>query len=143
MYLDWKKMTSEQREEATRIAEAVLAEVKPLVLGKSKPGLSCNCGAISHGEAVVTDVQRPGTFGYPTQDAGWATWNVCMTERGHSEYSYSCGVEAFVDEVTLADIFEKHWRPFFERYFMVDLEAREARNAPGGDLAWKPICIWF
>lgn len=143
MYLPWKEMSASQQAEALSITDAIHAELLPLVIGKTLPPWSCCCGALSHAEATATEICAPGRGGgqYPDQNAGALTYRVTMREPDGR--NYSCGMSEFVPDADVYAIFERHWRPFFVTHFPKDLATREARNAPGGDLAWRPINIWF
>jgi len=129
-------ITDDQIDEAMVIVEALKTALLGLVLGKTRPGWSCDCGSSHAGPAEAVGVSHPRKGRYPEQMASFISWNVRMRDNctAPGKYTYSCGLSDFINYEVLSAIFDKHWRTFCQKHFPDVLAEDERRRAPGGDL---------
>ncbi|HET6746958.1 MAG TPA: hypothetical protein VFH06_02535 [Candidatus Saccharimonadales bacterium] len=86
--------------------QALLKELEPRVLGKERPGFSCNCGVV-HCPTAVAEKIEPGGDNYPGQETNWALWSVSM--KAHAGSNWSCGLSFFVEADELEAMFARHF----------------------------------
>ncbi len=86
----------------------LLAKLEPMILGATRPEISCNCGAIHNGPATAVSINPAGDQ-YPGYEVHWHLWTVTMSEtpqiQGSHHYSYS--LSEFVDSRELEMFFRE------------------------------------
>lgn len=101
------EISEETYQQAKIIAEKIRKELEPLILGKRRPALRCNCGAISHSKAEAIAIEPAGDPPYQNQVGLWHMWRVVMRDESGSEYVL--GVEQFIPQEQLKEGFRNHF----------------------------------
>jgi len=94
-------------EKGKQIADDLVKEFSPKVLGQKLPGWQCDCGALHHSEAEAVNIHVPGLDKWPYQIALWYLWSVNMMDidgRG-----YSVGLSEFVPSEKLEPLFAERF----------------------------------
>ena len=99
---------------AKKAAAALKAELEPIILSKERSAWRCCCGAISFDDSIAIEIEPAGKE-YPHQIGLWYLWMVKMREKNkkpeelNRDYSYSLGINNFVDEATIKEMFRRHF----------------------------------
>ncbi len=80
--------------------------LNPLVLGKRRNGLTCNCGAIHCGPGVAISIEPAGND-YPGQEAFWFVWSVKI--KADDTADWSCDLSSFVSPKELDALFRERF----------------------------------
>ncbi len=89
--------------------QAIIKELEPKVLGKTRGGITCNCGCVSFPPGVVVAIQ-PGGSRYPGQEVHWIMWSLILEPQpGETGNNWSCGIDYFVSTDELEELFTRYF----------------------------------